>query len=1153
DPDTNFNYQFVLDAFASKNPTSKKNSSLPDINFKKIGLEKIHFTMYDDVLHSANDLYLHHGEVLANKMDLNDQIIGIERITFEGAQFALTALLDNNPISEIPEDTTENYDYVSLGLDNWIIEALSLQLKNCSFLYKNENYNTPTEAMNFNDLEFTGIQMDFEDIIISGDTISTFIHQLAFSEKSGFRLNNLSGNTLFSGNEITLSGLTIETPGSKIGNRISLTYSTLNDFDRLFDDVRFLADFTDTYIDFKDIAYFVPSLHKYNIQLLLNGNVSGPLSNLKLRNLNANVNGTIAVVGQVNMRGLPNTSELFIDAEFAPLNVRTASLEKMNIVLPKNILALGNVLFAGNYTGFLYDFVVYGTLQSDIGAATADLNFKYLKESKNAQYSGNVITKDLNLGKLSSNSMLGTISTSASFKGSGLNLNDLNAQVNADIAQLTLNGYNYNNIDVDGTFSDNYFEGYLNVLDTNLKMNFIGSIDLKSEVHTFNFSATDVYANLLALHFYNKPFEINTNLNIALTGNDLNSIAGKIVLDKTEIETPVGTERISTLVATSTLDGNKRNINVVSDYMNIKLEGVFNLISIDKSLKNLADYFIYGARPLLANTANDQNLDFDIQLGDVSHVAHTIFPEIDSFKNLKLSGSLNTVEYALFSRLQIQNLKMNDRAIRNLALEINSDKDTLAFFTRVKEIGITPNYNIPQTILEGIFASRKIDFNLKMGRDIDPERLNLNAEVQLADSLIKMNVLSSEIYVRNAKWNIEPNNSLTYDFKTIYADNFTLKNEDRLVSLTNQSDEKIGNLLKLEIENFNIADIAILAGYESDVFAGTLNAKVNIGGDFKEPDVIALATIDNLTIYDQLIGNLNTTASMIRPNPNIQFNMVLRGENSMRGYGYYHLGETDSLNFIADISKVPLKVVEPFTKGLFSDFDGDMYGNLTIKGPVDKPEMQGVIEMKNGGLKFDYLGVKYVFDFQKIEIAPDNIYLTLNKIKDKYGNEGFIGGNIKHDYFSSWYFDDFKFQSDYIQIMETTAEENPDFWGYAIGKTDVNINGPLDNLVVNVIATPARYEDKLSAVSIPAYGSGNVKRNEFIEFINLKDTNTVITEETITSGQIVNINMFMDINPDAEVLILLSSSGTDVIRGRGTGSLNILANSKGKVEMNGFL
>lgn len=1153
-PDSIFNYQFVLDALGSKNKSESKQKSFPDISLKKISLEKIHYTMFDDVEFVSSEMFLHKGEILANKVDLEAQIIGIESIILEGARFGLISLQDNTSENSDEEISEENYDYVSLGLKNWLIEAIQFQLIDCEFQYRNENKNSQTAAMNFNDLHVTDIQLDFEDVIASGDTISTFINQLALKEKCGFQLNNLSGSTLFSGNEITINSFILETPNSKISNKISLTYNTLNDFNRIYDDIRFQAEFTETYVDVKDIAYFAPQLNKYEMRLLLNSNVSGPISNLKIRNLNANINGAIAMVGQANLKGLPKTSELFIDADFMPLNVRTAGLQKMNIKLPPNMLEMGDVLFAGNFTGFIYDFVVFGDIHSNAGNARADLNFKYLKESKNALYSGNVIAGGLNLGKLSGNNRLGTISTNASFKGSGLNLKDLNAQINAEISQFELNGYNYQNIDVDGTFSDNYFEGYLTVADSNLKIDFTGIIDLKSEVHTYNFKATDVYANLLAMHLYSKPFEINTNLDIALTGNNLNSITGKIIIDETAIKTPVGIENISTLTATSVMAGNKRIIDVQSDYLNLKLEGIFNLISIDKSLKNLADYFIYGEQPLVVKAVGDQNLDFDLSVGDVSHLAHTIFPAIDSLKNIKLSGSLNTAEYALFARLQLQNIKIQGRALRNLALEINSDKDTLAFYTRVREIGITPDYNIPKTILEGTFANRKIDYNLKMGGDTDPERLNLNANVQLADSLITMNVLPSEIYVNNAKWNIEPNNSLIYNYKTIYADNFTLRNEGRSVSLSNQYDEKVGNLLKLEIANFSIEDLATLAGYESDVFVGTLNAKVNIGGDFKEPDIIALATIDNFKIYDQLIGNVNATASMIHPNPNIQFNVVLRGSNSMRGYGYYHLGEIDSINFVADISKVPLKVVEPFTQGLFSEFEGDMYGNLTIKGPVEKPEMQGVIEMKNGGLKFDYLGVKYDFDFQKIELSPDNIYLTLNKIKDKYGNEGFIGGNIKHDYFTNWYFDDFKFQSDYILIMETTAQENPDFWGYAIGKTDVSINGPLENLMVNVNATPARYENKLSTVSIPAYGSGNVKRNEFIEFINLRDTaTTIIVEKTTSPGQLVTISMFMDINPDAEVMILLSSSGTDIIRGRGTGSLNIIANSKGKVEISGLL
>ncbi|HET8964429.1 MAG TPA: hypothetical protein VFM99_11045, partial [Chitinophagales bacterium] len=827
---------------------------------------------------------------------------------------------------------------------------------------------------------------------------------------------------------------------SIIRDSLSLTYSTLNDFDRLYDDVRIQANFKDTKIDITDLAYFSSSLAKYNGEILFNGIVKGPISNLRIKQINANLNGAIAVVGDIKLKGLPSVDHLFIEADFNPLNIRTTQLGQLNIKAPAELQNLGDVMFVGKYIGFISDFVLYGDIATSIGKVKTDFNFKNITQAEIAQYSGKISTTNLNIGKLLSDTIFGNLSTTASFSGNGLTLATLNAKVEATIADAEINNYNYNNVTINGTVSDKFFEGNLSVADTNANFEFSGKIDLNSDIHKYDFYADIKNLDIYALHLYDKPFSFSSQMNVQLEGNELNNIDGTANINNTFIVTALGIEELGDMSIIATSDNYSHTLNIKSDSINASLKGDFNLNSFGASLKNMFAYFMNGEVREITTLDIEQQLEFEITTGDLTSLIHSVYPAIDSFSNIQISGSLNTDKFEMFARVQAKNIIYSDKAFRNIAIEINSNKDELDFFGKVREIAISKNYIVPQTVIEGNFKDKTIDFNLKMGKDTDPERLNLTSNMVFADSLISLNILPSEIYINNERWDIETNNTLKYDYKTVQAQNFTLRNGERTVSLTSENDAKTGGLLKLEIQKFNISDLSTLAGYDTTVFKGVLNAKFNIAGDFSNPDIIALATVDNLYIYNQKIGNINLTASMINPNPNLQFNLVLRGDNSMRGYGYYHTGETDSLNLVMDIGKVPLKVLEPFTQGLFSEFDGDMYGNITVKGPMSKLDMQGVLEMKNGGMKFDYLGVKYHFNFQKIEIEPNKIYLTPNQIFDKYDNMGYISGNITHDYFSNFNFKDFNFNSGYILIMETTSKENKDFWGYALGKVDMNIN-----------------------------------------------------------------------------------------------------------------
>ena len=62
-----------------------------------------------------------------------------------------------------------------------------------------------------------------------------------------------------------------------------------------------------------------------------------------------------------------------------------------------DISELDYLKFRGNFTGFLSDFVTYGTLETKLGTIVTDLNMK-LPEDRLSSYSGNIKTSNFLLG-----------------------------------------------------------------------------------------------------------------------------------------------------------------------------------------------------------------------------------------------------------------------------------------------------------------------------------------------------------------------------------------------------------------------------------------------------------------------------------------------------------------------------------------------------------------------------------------------------------------------------------------------------------------------------------------------------------------------------------------------------------------------------------
>lgn len=85
-PDTTFNFQFILDAFAPANApdTSKKDTAAIKLNIEKLVVDKTRF-IYDDIVTGNDvDIYLNHFDTRITTFDLNNLKFEIPTITLNG-------------------------------------------------------------------------------------------------------------------------------------------------------------------------------------------------------------------------------------------------------------------------------------------------------------------------------------------------------------------------------------------------------------------------------------------------------------------------------------------------------------------------------------------------------------------------------------------------------------------------------------------------------------------------------------------------------------------------------------------------------------------------------------------------------------------------------------------------------------------------------------------------------------------------------------------------------------------------------------------------------------------------------------------------------------------------------------------------------------
>lgn len=1149
-PDSTYNFDFITRAFAGggSDTTTTRSGSSRSLNVKlnRIDLEDVRFIMQDDPAASRMDLAVGDVEILVNTLELKDHIIALEKIDISDTRFALTKLFDT-----IPSSSPESWDTVHIALGDWTMEATQVALENCRFSYLNVNDTTPNAGINFNDLDIRDINLAISDLLYMGDTIVQRIDHLSLTEKSGFRLDTLYANVLFSPYEATLTGMLLKTPDTRITDAFSMTYTTLNDFDRFESDVRMDANFDQAEVAGKDIAYFAPVLAQYDADLQLNGRIYGSLDNLKGRDIDAMLNETAGLHGTLNIKGLPNISETFVDLELEPLFVNTYGLEKIigPGKIPQNLLALGTVNYTGRVTGFAYDLVTFGNLNSDQGNIYTDVHFQYTPETRTSAFSGDFNTTALNLGAIAAEEgLFGRLSMAAKIDGSVDDAGNANVDMQSVISAVEFNGYNYTNIVLDGNLESDYFRGNFVIDDPNIDLTFNGIIDMQDSIPAYDFKAQVKRANLQQLQLYDLPVVFSANASINAEGTNIDNMTGNIRFGDLIVIRDKFIYRLDTMTINAIERDSNKIVLITSNLIDLKMGGDFSFSALPGAIRNMVSYYTSGN---IVEGLAPQQAEYTISIKNADRLAAIFYPDIQVVRNLTVSGSFNSGDYAFNTRVRADQFNYLNFTLDTVLVEARTYNNSLQYFTRINSTRIGSNVELPVIRSEGNFAHNQLHYNFKAGRDIDSNRVNLNGEVAFIDSSMLFNILPSEIYFQGEQWDILPNNSLKYATGHIIADNFTLSSGDKMISLSSSADATYSTVLKLIVRNIPIGELAEQYVLPGEEISGTLDASYTIGDALSDPSFIGGVEIKALTLNKVLLGNLKVNTSLIKPSNKLKFNSTLVGDNGFTTDGLFVFGkgdDEDSLRLKAEFRRTKLMVVEPFLRGILSEMTGDIYGSLQINGPVSAVQMEGDLQVKSGGMTVDYMGTHYAFERIDVDITRNKVIVPSTTLTDKLNNKATLKGELSYSNFDNWDFRELRITSDHMVLMETNARQNPDFYGYAISAVDCNITGKLDALTIGVEATPHTG----TVVNLPTYGSGNVKKHDFIRFVNRQLVPDSVQAVEALNLSIVNVDLKLNATPEAQIKLLINSEGTEYLSGRGFGALNITANSLGKVEMTGI-
>lgn len=211
--------------------------------------------------------------------DLKSEKIKADQFTVSNSAFRIVS----NPV------TTERIkDTLVQEAPKWLVEVKQIQLDNDSVMMDNWVHKK-TDGFDAQHIALTPITFHASNTFFTIDSSSTLITQLKLREQSGFVLDTLHANVVYSKHQITADNLYLQTPQTIIQHKVQLHYDDLKMLTRQPEKTLVNIELKDSRIGIDDLYIIVPAVkkslapEKFAHQILkLNTIITGTLKRLNI-------------------------------------------------------------------------------------------------------------------------------------------------------------------------------------------------------------------------------------------------------------------------------------------------------------------------------------------------------------------------------------------------------------------------------------------------------------------------------------------------------------------------------------------------------------------------------------------------------------------------------------------------------------------------------------------------------------------------------------------------------------------------------------------------------------------------------------------------------------------------------------------------------
>jgi hypothetical protein len=1063
------------------------------------------------------------------------------------------------------------------------IRFSDIYLHNGAYLLSNRSDSSGTipGKVNFNHLRLSEINARVRDLSIIRDSVSMVIRDFAFAEAGGFKTESLDMNIAIASNKLSFRDINLNTAASSIlADRIILTARDSASWKDFINEVRFDMLFQSSDVATQDLAWFIEPLRGISESVTFSGRLSGTVAELNGRDIAIKYSASTSLNFDFDISGLPSINDSYLFVDFTEMSTIAADVEKVilpgraPIRLPEPVHGLGLISYSGSFTGFTTDFVSFGKLTTERGSVSTDLSLK--PDGRNRfSFKGFLSTSDFDLGYVTGNTgLFGGLWMHADLDGSMESFRHLSANISGVIDSVEINSYNYRNIAVEGSYGDSIWDGSVSVRDPAMVMDLMGRFDLEKSMPEFDFTLNLSRADLHRMNLINSDtiFNASALLTASFRGNRTNNIEGEIRLINSTLNNSNGELSIYDFLISALQDNGENVLKLRSDFGDAEVRGRYTFEAIPVTVKRvLAD--LYPSRfPLAVNKEEEEVPEADFTLSatirKIDKLNDFMGTGLSIAEGSRIIGSLNSDRSEISIALRSGAITYAGNTLRSMNLSGSAGGGLMSVTLEADTLLLPDRSVLGNFVAEAGSHTDTLDLDMRWdNRDGGRTFGEISARGFFSHNhmnrpSLTVSLLPTALTVDRVPWSVSPAR-IVIDSTTAWFDNILVNSSNKYIRLDGKISPEPEERLTLTFEGLNLSYVNNLGSRDrrGHKEKSPASPQMKIGG-------VMGGYITLSDIYEDFLFESNFSVSDFMLNENRYGLLSVMSEwnpqarvaeihvfNDYEGARYFDISGSYSpslkgADLTVETNSMPLDVINPLVGTFASDVRGSATGVIRLQGGLKDLMLSGAVMARDASMKIDFLQTRYNFS-DSIRFSHEGILFSNIRIFDELKNQGTINGMLSHRSFNDIGIS-LDINMERMMVLNTRSKDSESFYGTAFASGYAGIRGNEERLSFNISARTASGTEFF----IPLNSSSSVSDYPYIVFsdpsgneVAAEEERTIFTRQA--EGSNLDLNFDLAVTPEARVQLIMDATSGGVIRGTGSGNLNINLNSKGDLRMAG--